>query len=260
MDVLKLFDLFGTSINFRVFNDQKFHSSFSIILSAFTIIATILFTYFFGLDFIFHTESKILQSTRTSKSYEYYNDLNLDDLFFAWRIEDVYGNEINHTNILFPMIGYYSYKNDEDIKIKHEKCKNFNLSFQIPNDIKEFYCSDISNYSIGGAWENENKIEYFYLNIDVCKDKICPSKKDVFNFLNLYNGLYVVVYYPTISFIPEDKIPYQISYTKKITLLDAELIRVDRFYIRKYIFENDNGWIFKNNKKHELLGISDIET
>ena len=259
MEILKKFDVFGIPITFRISGNEKYHSSISISCSLIIIIITIIFTYFRGLDFIFHSESRILQSKRTSKTYGFYN-LTMENLFFAWRIEGVYGEDMNFTNILYPYIGYYSYKTEKELKINYDRCKNFNLSFNIPKDINNFYCSDLSNYSIGGGWENENKIEYFYLNIDICKNTSCPSKTDFFKLLSLYGGLYLIIYYPTISFIPEETIPYQVSYNKLNIFLDAQLINVNRFYIHKYIFEDDEGWIFQNVKNYNLFGISEIET
>ena len=35
---------------------------------------------------------------------------------------------------------------------------------------------------------------------------------------------------------------------------------VNRFYIRKYIFEDDHGWLFPNEQKYNLFGIEKIET
>ena len=259
MEFLKTIDVFGTVINFRVLGSEKYHNSVSISCSLFIFIFTVIFTYFCGLDFIFHSDSHTLKSTRTNKTYEFYN-LSMDNLFLAWNIEGIYGDEINFTNILFPNIGYYSYKTEKEIKITFDRCKNFNLSFNIPKDINNFYCSDLGNYSVGGGWENENKIEYFNLNIDICKNNICPSKTDALKLLNVYSGLYLVIYYPTISFIPDDEIPYQISYNKLNIFLDAQLVKINRFYIRKYIFEDDHGWIFPNVYKYNLFGISEIET
>ena len=164
MEILQKIDLFGTPITFRISDNEKYHSFVSVLLSLITLISTILFIYFFGLDFIFHLESQVLQSTRTNKEYEFYN-LSMNDFFFAWHIENVESQEINFTDFLFPLIGYYSYKTGEVETIKYDKCKNFNISLSIPNEIKEYYCIDVKNYSQGGSWENENKIEYFFLNI-----------------------------------------------------------------------------------------------
>ena len=259
MEFFNNFDLFASSLTFTVFGREKYNSCISIILSFITLLSTILFTYFFGLDFIFHKESKILQSIRTSQEYEFYN-FTMNDLFFAWRIEGIYGNEINFTNILYPSIGYYSYKTENSVQVKFEKCRNFNLSSDVPNDINDYYCSDISNYSIGGAFENDNKYEYLYINIDICQGNHCPSKEEVMELLNIYNGIYIMIYYPTVSYDPEEKIPYRISYTKLSVFLNAELITVNRFYIRKYIFEDDVGWIFQDLKKNEKFGISEVTT
>ena len=259
MKVLKHFDLFGTSLTFRVLGQEKYHSYISFSLSVLMLLSTILLTYFFGLDFIFHKESKVLQSTRTSQVYEFYK-FKMSDLFFAWRIEGIYGNEINFTDVLYPTIGYYSYKNEEVIKVKYEKCKNFNLSFDIPSDINDYYCSDISNYSIGGSFDNDNKYEYLYINIDICQGNHCPSKEKVMELLNTYDGLYIMIYYPTVSYDPEEKIPYRVSYNKLSVFLDAELITINRFYIRKYIFEDDNGWMLPDLKRNEIFGISEVDS
>ena len=259
MQLIKRIDLFGTIITFRVFDDEQFHSLISIILSLITIISTILFTYFFGLDFIFHTESKVLQSTKILKDYQYYN-LKFEDLFFAWRIEGFSSEEANFTNFLFPTFTYFSYIKGNAETIKYEKCENFNFSFNVPSDIKEFYCSDISNFSFGGGWENDNEIEFFTFGVDTCKNQSCITQEDFQKLVTNLGKLYFVIYYPTISFVPDENIPYQINYNKKYISLDFELSAYNRFYIRKNIFEDDIGWMLTSLKTKNIFGFSTIET
>ena len=258
MEVLNRIDLFATPVTFRISENEKYHSSISIILTLMNFISTILFSYFFGLDFIFHLESQVLQSTRTNKTYEFYN-LSMNDFFLAWQIENPLSEEINFTNILYPDIEYYSYKAGTE-SVKYDRCKNFNISFNIPNDIKNYYCIDMKNYSQGGAWENENKIQYFYLNIGLCDEHNCTKKSDLINLLDAYGRMYLVIYYPIISFVPEEEIPYQISYIKKNIVIDLKLVKMNRFYIQKYIFEDDIGWVVPKIKSNKLFGISEIET
>ena len=259
MEVLQKIDLYGTPITFRVFENEKYHSIISVSLTLITLISTILFSYFFGLDFIFHLESQIIQSTRTNKTYEFYN-LSMDDFFFAWQIEDPDSQEINITDILYQTVGYYSYKTGEIESIKYSKCKNYNISFSIPNDIKNYYCIDMKNYSQGGGWENENKIEFLYIYINMCNGNKCSKKSDLVNLLDSYGRMYLVIYYPTISFVPDEEIPYEISYTKKNIILDKKLLNINRYYIQKYIFEDDEGWVVPKIKSKKIFGISDIET
>ena len=230
MEVLQRIDLFGTLCAFRFFDADKYHSVISITLSLILFISTIIFSYFFGLDFIFRTESKVLQSTRTRKNSEYHN-LTMKDFFFAWQIEGYENNIINFTNILFPKIIHYSRSSDDYKVIQFDKCKNFNISFDIPNDVKEYYCTDISKFYVGGGWEYENDLEYFFLSIDMCKGKSCSSKVDFFKLLNIYGRLNMVNYYPTISFVPDETVPYQISYNKKLISLDVDSVIVNRYYI-----------------------------
>ena len=258
MKILQRIDLFGTLCTFRFFDSDKHHNIIGFTLSLILFITTIIFSYFFGLDFIFHTESRVLQSSRARKKNEYHN-LTMQNFFFAWKIEKHDGDIVNFTNVLFPSIIYYSYSTGYFEILKFDKCNNFNISFDIPNDIKEYYCTNLSKFSLGGGWEDENEISYFYLNVDMCNGTYCSSKEDFIKLLNIYGRLNMVIYYPTISFVPDEKVPYQIIYNKKLISLDANNVNVNRYYIRKYIFEEDVGWVTQKIKKYELFGVSEIE-
>ena len=81
----------------------------------------------------------------------------------------------------------------------------------------------MSKYSQGGGFENKNKVEYLYMNIDMCSNKTngnytCSTKKDFQNLMSEYEQIYMVDYFPTISFVPDEDISYQISYKKNIFL------------------------------------------
>ena len=263
MEVLKRIDIFSTPVTFKIMDNEKYHSLISVSLSLIIMISTIIFTYFFGMDFIFHLESKVLQSTRINTTYEFYN-LTLDEFFFAWQIEGGYFDEVNTTNILYPSIGYYSYKTGYNDYIEYKRCKDYNFSSKIPDDIQNYFCIDMSKYSQGGGFENGNIIECLYMFIDMCgKNTIngkysCSTKQDFQNLTNKYNQIHMVVYYPTISFVPEENMPYQISYNKKKIPLSSKLFTQDRYYIQKYIFEDDNGWIVPKMNTYKLFGISEI--
>ena len=161
-------------------------------------------------------------------------------------------------------MSYYSYKTGFIENIEYKKCGNYNFSSKIPDDIKNYYCIDMSKYSLGGGFENENEIEYTFMYIDMCGyingNYYCSTKKNFQNLINEYGEIYMIIYYPTISFIPEEDIPYQISYIKKNIHLNANLLIQDRFYIGKYIFEDDDGWIVPKINTYKLFGISDIIT
>ena len=264
MEFLQNFDIFGTPITFKIMDNERYHSPISVSLSIIIIIVTILFTYFFGLDFIFHLEPNVLQSIRANKTYDFYN-LTMEEFFVAWQIEGTFFEEANITNILYPSVGYYSYKTGYNNNQKYQKCKNYNLSFNIPNDIKEYFCIDMSKYSQGGGHENKNIIEFLYINIDLCGKRTngvhtCSNNQDFQSLINYYGGVNLVLYYPTISFIPDEDIPYQINYNKKTINLDYKMTNVNQYYIQKYIVEDDNGWIIPKINTYKLFGISDIDT
>ena len=264
MNILNSIDVFSTPITFKILDNEKYHSLISISLSLLIILTTILYTYFFGMDFVFHLESNVLQSTRTNKTYEFYN-LSMDEFFVAWRIEGEYFDEINTTNIIYPNMGYYSFKTGYNDYIEYNKCKNYNFSCKIPDDIKDYYCIDMSKFRQGGGFENENKIEYLYMFVDMCGNNTikgnfsCSNKNDFQKLVSEYGQIHMVVYYPTISFIPEEDIPYQISYNKKAVALNSKLLTQDRYYIRKYIIDDDNGWFVPKINTYKLFGVSYID-
>ena len=261
MKVLKNIDLFGQKITFRVFNGNRFHTYISVFLTLILMISSCIFAYFQGLEFIFHNESKTLQSRRVNKDFEF-TKLPLNDFFLAWQIQDELGNNINFSNILYPHFFYSSYKNSDEILIDHDKCNKFqkiNLLENLPKDAQNFYCSDISNLTIGGGWENDNMIEYFYLLIELCDNGKCTTKNDLEMYLNS-GDIYLVLYYPSVSFLPEEKIPYQITYNKLSILLNNDLLRYDRFYIEKNIIVDDKGWLLPSYKTKILYDVSEIET
>ena len=88
MKILQRIDLFGTLCTFRFFESDKHHNIIGYTLSLILFITTIIFSYFFGLDFIFHTESRVLQSTRTRKNNEYYN-LTMQNFFLHGKLKNM---------------------------------------------------------------------------------------------------------------------------------------------------------------------------
>ena len=145
MEILGKIDIFSTPITFRIMDNENYHSLISISLSLIIMLSTILFTYFFGMDFVFHLESNVLQSTRMNKTYEFYN-LSINDFFIAWQIQGAYSKEINKTSLLDIDIdiGYYSYKTGYDDYLEYKRCKDYNLSTKIPDDIQNYICIDMS--------------------------------------------------------------------------------------------------------------------
>ena len=127
------------------------------------------------------------------------------------------------------IIGFYE-------ALKFDKYKNFHLSIDIPNNIKEYYCTNMSKYSVGGGWENDDDIENFYLSIDMCDGQYRSSKENFLKLLSIYGRMSIVIYYPSISFAPDEIVSYQIIYNKLIAL-NFNIISVNRYYIRKYLFE-----------------------
>ena len=258
MEILQGLDIFSTPISFRIMDDKNYHSLISVSLSLITMISTVLFTYFFGMDFVFHLELNTLQSTRLNKTYEFYK-FSMDEFFVAWRIEGTEGNEINETDILHMNLAYYSYKEGYYEFLEYQRCKTYNFSTKLPEDIKNYYCIDMSKFSLGGGWENENKIEYLYFNLNLCNydEDIgyynCSTQEDFQNLVNKYNQVYMIIYYPTIEFSPEEDIPYQITYNKKNIALDSRILTQDRFYIRKYIFDDDNRRIAPKINTYKLF-------
>ena len=267
MRFFKSIDLFGEPVQLRIFEHSQFHSIYSILLSFLFIVLLFLYTYIFGYDCFFKKNPKTLQSTASINFNEYITFSH--ELFFAaWRIEDFYGKEVDVSNFLYPVAKYYNYTKGDFENIPYKKCKEFNLSFEISEDISEYYCIDWNNKSFGGTWTNDNKLNYFALSIYFCEngkpfssDINCSDKEKAIHFLNSKTAIYISVYYPTIHFDPNNKVePFHKIYLKKYSLLSTSLKRIDRISIQKIVFNDDTNYLLSDKSNSTRYAVSLFET
>ena len=115
--MLKTLDLFGTSVQLRIFSNSQFHSLYSIFLSFIFLILVCIYSYFFGLDCYFQKNPSTLQSIINPKQSESLL-LNHSTFFTAWHLEDFLGDEVNVSNVLYPVVEYYN-------SDKQEKKRNY---------------------------------------------------------------------------------------------------------------------------------------
>lgn len=259
-------DIYGININLMISGKSEYHSLFSIFLSILFIILCFIYSYFFGFNLIFHKNPKTLQSSFTQDIYDYF-EFNHQIYFSAWRVEDYFGNELNITNILYPVIRYYSYQNHDFEYFQMIKCKELNLSINIPDEIKEYYCMPFDGRLFGGSWDN-NKIAYFSFSLFLCENgdnfgenSKCTEKTLALQALNNELFWYLSIYYPVVTFVPEEKeSPVKVTYSKKFVTLNVELRRSDTFKIGKTIVSDDKNLILERPKNKTIWTTTSIVT
>lgn len=263
-------DIFGVKLRFRVANHSTFQTVFSSLFTVFFGISLFIFTYFFGLDFFLQKNPK----TFSSNGREGENStltFNNEVYFTAWRIEDFEGREINFTNILFPQIYYYNSSSKSHEKVHYKKCKDFNFSFPLNDEIKEYYCIDWKNRKVGGSW-SKTYLYYFYFGLYFCEEeddplearearKRCSSKTIIDSTIKKSNSWYISFYYPTVSFLPEKKgNPFQLSYFKHYHMLTPNLVKNERTMIQKYIVNDDKNFLFESSNNKTIYAVSKFES
>jgi hypothetical protein len=105
MKILQAFDVFGVVYNFNLNESQSYKSPFGGVMSIFCLVMLTVFMYFFGIDFYYKKNPKVIGSTVYNKDY-YTIPLNSSQGILAWKIEDHYTNMPNFTGVLYPRIVY----------------------------------------------------------------------------------------------------------------------------------------------------------
>ena len=145
MKILSKIDLFGYRTSFLIFNQSFFHTNISISLTIIIFFLSILLIYCLGQDFIYRNNPLALEAT-ANRDYLYILNLTTNDYISAWRIEDNVGNEVNITNILYPILSHFDSETKNIHKIEAKKCSEItNIDKTYMNKIKDYNCFDWNN-------------------------------------------------------------------------------------------------------------------
>ena len=104
--LLKSIDIFGTKFHFYINNSIKFKTWIGGIITIIISLISLSFIVIFGEDFIFR-KNPYFTSSSIGENYSIIN-LSKEKIVIAFRLENFYGFAINSTDLIYPMIYYYS--------------------------------------------------------------------------------------------------------------------------------------------------------
>jgi hypothetical protein len=269
MKILQALDVFGVAYNFNLNNSQSYKSSFGGVMSIICLFMLTVFMYFFGIDFYYKKNPKVIGSTVYNKDY-YTIPLNSSQGIIAWKIEDHYTNMPNFTGILFPRIVYKKFLENPETKfldfigsdiLPQKRCdevEDIDLVLKTNYDLKAWWCLDFTgaNFTFGGYWGGK-VVNMIYLLIDACnEDKShCSSLKEVQSLApGAENSLFFSMLYPQAYFSPNDlNSPLNYAYYYFTETIDLHVIKKNVFFFTKYILEDDLGWIAQDVRTSSIF-------
>ena len=272
----KQIDIFGTKFHFLTYKKHKFKTFIGGIMTLVIYILAFLIIFFLEDEFFYRKNPSYTFSNYGSQ-YEKIN-LSKEKVFIAFRLENAFGLKIDAKNIIYPMIYYYSSIPDSDGKyhnnyseeyIPYRKCKNsdFYDNEDLISKYGDLYCIDWENKTFGGNWDNDF-LYYFEIRLFYCENgenfsfnnSKCTSIEKLKNFL-ANESVYMSIYYNNFNFrFTNFKHPFGKNIKIYYCILDYKLRQIDRTHLRKFILNDDKGWLFSNNKNISLWGVDNIKT
>ena len=272
--ILTEIDFYGT--NFHLFFNKKrrFKTLYGGILTIFTMFLIITCIIFFGKN-LFQKKNPTIYQTNVNEGYSII-DLQKQKVTFAFRMENLDGEFEDFTNKIYPIIYYYSRPSNDSSYRSEYKTEEF-LSYHTCNesDYDDFnlsehygklYCLDWGGKNFGGYWDN-NYIFYFEIRLYFCSNgqtysinnTNCTSLEVLDELFNIDNPMLFSLYYPVYYFDHNSvKNPLSKKYKNYFYYLNHKLQKNDRIYIKNYVLNDDQSWLFVNTQKKSVWGVDQI--
>ena len=261
---LKICDLYGTHFHWYITYKPKLYTLYGGFFTIFSIILWILIIIFFGFNNFKRSHPIITTSSLISKPYRNIK-LGKEKIYLPWRIIDYDNKNINHKGIIYPKIYYFNriyntttgemytnYSLINYILCNETSMKYLGKEYLLNINLDNLYCIDMEDLFIGGDW-NTDFLNYIRLDLYLCEngsdynelnDK-CTSFDELDKLYGKNNSIFFELLYPVVQFQQNDvKIPLIILYKSYYYLLNKYSNKVDRIYLREYILEDEQGWIF----------------
>ena len=276
-EILECFDLFGTKIGFYVDGKPKFYTAFGGILSAVSILISVISLLLFRLDDLKRNSPTATSSSISSEGYRRIK-FNKEKIWIPIRITDYYYNFINPEGLIYPDILYYyaEKSNNETYKIKFKKlkyklCNETSMAnkpdiYTISAPLDQLYCIDTDDLEIGGFWGSKF---FSFLKIDMyfCKNgenysennPNCTTYNKIRNKIGYNNSLKFDIFYPSIQFQPLNySNPIIILYRHYFYHISKYSNKIARLFLQEYVLADDHGWFSNNIVNNSYYGLSSL--
>jgi hypothetical protein len=276
---LKFFDLFGVAFEFTTLKDTKYSSSLGGLITICCGLTILVFGFFFGQDFFYKKNPKIIQQTVYPEDYLAPIKLRPDNIIFPWRLVDAFKNPINFEGKVFPFLDYYQYTQNSTgsnlinfSRLYFKKCTKeianvpeFYNNFNLDN----YYCVDWNqgNFTFGG-FADGNYTDMFTLRVSFCpgttsfSPKVnCTDMEKVFSMFYDSKSVFFDLLYPEFYFNPEElDNPLKINFKSILFAMDPGLYKLERLLFTKIQLIDDFGWIVQDEKNYEKYGVVEKKT
>ena len=277
--IIKYLDLFGTRCTFYSEKMPKFYTVTGGIFTIISVLVCIIIFIVFSLDDMKRNIPDVTTSFIPSEGYRKIK-FGQEKIWIPWRIVDFNNNEsVNHTNLLYPMIYYYSRtKNDKTREfhlttkiLDYKLCSETSMAnesdiFKITVPLDELYCINMEDLEMGGSWISEY---FYYISFDLfyCENGLeydennekCSSFNKIKNFIGENNSLEVDVYYPIVQFQPTNKTyPVIVIYRQHFYHLSKYVYKIDNFFLQENVLTDDPGWLLNKENNNSYWGLNSI--
>ena len=275
--ILKFLDFYGITFNFYTEGSPKLYTPLGGILSLISIFLAMIVFIYLNLDDFLHNNP--ISTTSIERSNYRNITFKREKIWIPWRLRDLGGVTVNHTNILYPIVYYYHGIKNKDSKrmefsyesINYKLCNetsmvNYSNLYTIDIDINNLYCIDMEELYMGGSWDTDF-LNLITFDLYACKggidydennnncityDKLSEiaGKNDCFEF---------EIYYPVVQYQPLNKNnPIFIRYYNYFYHLSRYSNKIDRLYLQEHILRDDIGWFLKNEKNYTNWGCTSL--
>jgi hypothetical protein len=192
-------------------------------------------------------------------------ELNNDNFLLAFRLEDLYGENIKHYEKYIQFEAYY--KNitvafnkptaQSNITLNIQKCSKLLFNdellefFKLEQELGTFYCISDLNSTIGGYYTYKEPTSFINIQIKACSNKFDKIKTCApFEIGKTTLSMYLVQNVVSVN-------NYASPYIKKVALIwdfiDPEFAKVGDLFLKEAVVNTDDGLIFKENRRQSEL-------
>ena len=274
---LKICDLYGTYFHWYISYKPKLYTLYGGIFTILSILLWILIIIFFGFNNFKRTHPIITTSTVVPKARNI--KFGKEKIYLPWRIIDYNNKNINYKGVIYPKIYYYNRKINNTTGeidtnytlINYILCNETSMrylgkEYLLNINLDNLYCIDMEDLFIGGDLINDF-LNYIRLDLYLCEngsdyklsDK-CTSFDDLDKLYGKNNSIFFELLYPEVQFQQiDEKMPVIILYKHYYYMINKYLNKVDRIYLREYILEDEQGWIFNIAKNISYWGTYSLD-
>jgi hypothetical protein len=270
--LLNKIDFYGSSYQFTIFKNQKYHTTFGAVVSIFTIVGYIICFWYFGKEFYNRQNPNLLHQTTNLPDYPFYS-INKNDLMIAYRIEDFDSNYIDINGLLEIEIVYRNYINvggkfilnftSEMETITCMEVDTIAMRLKSNKDLSQTKCIKFDNTSLGGYWDGEflNYISiYFKSCINSTQNNFSCIPRETANKIltsglisfNVYTGMYYTE-------LTDYDNPLKLYNYNVYAVVEPKIGKNIMLNFKKGSIKTDMGYITEKSDNYSLIGLDSVK-